>query len=154
MTVSDGRIQITLLTKIDHVHFIKIKAHKFLFFCYLRKTHWIRKWKFFWSSSSLPMRCFQICRLGEEVSFHCGLERQCWRQPSKGSRCRRGLGESLVSCKSLFSFLSMTLYLCFVIALALQNGKSSDYPLLQPNCKVNVGRTCFLAGSIMQGRSS
>ena len=55
---------------------------------------------------------------------------------------------------SLFSLLSMTRYLCFVIALALQNGKSSDYPLLQPNCKVNVGRTCFLAGSIMQGCSS
>ena len=70
----------------------------------------------------------------------------------------RDVGEALERVwsvvTSLFSFLSMTLYLCFVIALALQNGKSSDYPLLQPNCKVNVGRTCFLAGSIMQGRSS
>ena len=39
----------------------------------------------------LPRRCFQICRQGEEVSSHCGPERQCWPRPSTGSRCTRDL---------------------------------------------------------------
>ena len=70
----------------------------------------------------------------------------------------RDVGEALEKVWSvgisLFSLLSITRYLCFVIYLALQNGKSSDYHLLQPNYRVDVGKTCFLAGSIMQGRSS
>ena len=67
----------------------------------------------------------------------------------------RDVGEALERVWSVVISLPLkTRFSYFVIALALQNGKSSDYHLLQPNYRVNVGRTCFLAGSIMQGRSS
>ena len=67
----------------------------------------------------------------------------------------RDVGEALERVWSVgISLLSTTRYLCFVKYLALQNGKSSDYHLLQPNYRVDVGKTCFLAGSIMQGCSS